>query len=162
VATALLLTACTLFDADTETPRAASDCGPDRVPHESSKVPAVAFPRGRGPVFVGLGTAGVVHYATDRREDEGWHYYKSLWAVTPSYRGPVTIAGGQVGGTERLRFNPGAGLPGQKLTELQFPAEPGTRWRFGPSDTLFRAPGCYAFDVRGDGFRYAITFRAKQ
>jgi hypothetical protein len=161
VLTALLLTACTLLDADTQTPRTAPACGPDRVPRESPQVPAVAFPRGRGPVFVGLGTGEVVHYAADGREDEGWHYYKSLWAVAPTYRGPVIIAGGQVGGTEPLRFNPAARFPGRKLAELRFPAEPGTRWRFGPSDTLFRAPGCYAFDVRGDGFRYAITFRAE-
>jgi hypothetical protein len=121
----------------------------------------VAFPRGSGPVYVGLGTGGAVHYMADGREDDGWYYYKSLWAVAPTYRGLVTITGRQVDGVQSLRFNAGAGFPGQKLSELHFPAEPGEGWRFGPSDTLFRAPGCYAFDVRGNGFRYAIIFRAE-
>jgi hypothetical protein len=160
VVTALLLTSCTLFRGDTEAPRSFT-CGPERVPHESPEAPAVAFPRGSGPVFVGLGTGGIVHYTADRREEEGWHYYKSLWAVAPTYRGPVTITGREVEGTERLRFSAGGAFPGPKLTELRFPAESGSTWRFGPSDTLFRAPGCYAFNVRGDGFRYAITFRAE-
>jgi hypothetical protein len=114
-----------------------------------------------GPVFVGLGTGGVVHYTADGREDGGWYYYKSLWAVAPAYRGQVTITGRQTDGPGLLRFNPAARFPGQKLSELHFPAEPGEGWRFGPSDTLFRAPGCYAFDVRGNGFRYVITFRAE-
>jgi hypothetical protein len=59
----------------------------------------------------------------DGREDAGWYYYKSLWAVAPSYRGPVTITGQQVGGARSLRFNAAAQFPGQKLTELHFPAE---------------------------------------
>lgn len=172
MATALILTACSLFggikseeptpaEADPQTARSDSRCPPDRVPRVSPQVRAVAFPRGEGPVFVGLGTGGVVHYMADGREDGGWYYYKSLWAVAASYRGPVTITGQQVGGARSLRFNAGARFPGQKLTELHFPAERRAGWRFGPSDTLIRAPGCYAFDIRGNGFRYAITFRAE-
>ena len=167
-----LLTACSLFDgtesedskqgkAESPPAQLTSRCGPDRVPRLRPQVRAVAFPRGRGPVFVGLGSGGVVHYTADGREDRGWHYYKSLWAVTPAYRGPVTITGYQVDRSRLLRFNPGAGFPGRKLGELHFPEHRGEGWRYGPSDTLFRAPGCYAFDVRGDGFRYAITFRAE-
>jgi hypothetical protein len=114
-----------------------------------------------GPVFVGLGTGGVVHYTSDGREHAGWYYYKGLWAVAPAYRGPVTITGQQTDGPGLLRFNAGARFPGQKLSELRFPAEAGGGWRYGPSDTLFRSPGCYALDVLGDGFRYAITFRAE-
>jgi hypothetical protein len=148
-------------EAESQTGQSGPLCSPDPVPRVRPKVRAVAFPRGRGPVYVGLGTGGVVHYMADAREDDGWYYNKSLWAVAPTYRGLVTITGRQVDGVQSLRFNAGAGFPGQKVSELHFPAEPGEGWLFGPSDTLFRAPGCYAFDVRGNGFRYVITFRAE-
>jgi hypothetical protein len=112
-------------------------------------------------VFVGLGTGGVVHYAVDTRQHRGWYYYKTLWAVSPAYAGAVTVTGVQVDGSGILRFNPGAAFPGRKVRELRFPAQSGEDWRYGPSDTLFRAPGCYVFEVEGDGFRDTITFRAR-
>jgi hypothetical protein len=136
-------------------------CDEGPVPRIRPGVRAVAFPRGDGPVFVGLGTGRVVHYAEDTRQHAGWHYYKTLWAVSPAYAGAVTITGLQVDGGRILRFNPGASFPGRKEKELRFPAQQGEDWRYGPSETLFEAPGCYAFEVEGDGFRYAIMFQAQ-
>jgi hypothetical protein len=113
-------------------------------------------------VFAGLGTGGNVHYEEDGIHDHGWYFYKTLWAVAPSYEGSIRISGHEVDGVHELRFNAGSGLQGAKLRRLVIPADEGaTRgWRYGPSNTLIRAPGCYAFKISGDGFTEWVTFIA--
>jgi hypothetical protein len=111
-------------------------------------------------VYVGLGTGGVVHYTEDNLEHEGWYYHKTLWAIAPEYTDPVTISGHQVDGPGELRFNPAGEFPGQQLERLEVP-EGSDEWRYGPSDTLLRAPGCYVFDIRGPGLMRSITFLAR-
>jgi hypothetical protein len=130
------------------------------VPRTRSGIGAVAFPRGDGPVYVGLGTGGVVHYTDDNLEHEGWYYHKTLWAIAPEYTDVVTISGHQVDGPGALRFNPAGGFPGQQLERLDVPEGTG-EWRYGPSDTLLRAPGCYVFEIRGPELRQSITFEAR-
>ena len=112
-------------------------------------------------MFAGLGTGdGVVRYTVDTKEHDGWYYYKTLWAIAPSYTGKVVITGEHIGGSNELRFNSGTGFPGQKKRELRFPADSAGRWRYGPSATLIKAPGCYAFRVQGDDLDQNIAFRA--
>jgi hypothetical protein len=123
------------------------------------EVRAVAFARGDGPVYVGLGTADKVRYREDTREHEGWYYYKTLWAVAPEYEGRVSVTGHQLDGPDPLLFSTGP-FPGIKLRALEMPPDSSGGWRYGPSDTLIRAPGCYAFEVRGEGFRQVVTFVA--
>jgi hypothetical protein len=168
VAAAALLAACQQGDGgkepsglDSNTRRSAAPCAVEDVPRARPEVRAVAFAYGEGPVFVGLGTGdGMVRYTVDTKEHDGWYYYKTLWAIAPSYAGKLVITGGQIGGSNELRFNPGAGFPGQRQPELRFPADDSGKWRYGPSDTLIRAPGCYAFRVRGDGLEQSIAFKA--
>lgn len=147
------------LEADTR--RSAAPCPVESVPRVRSEVRAVAFAYGEGPVFVGLGTGnGVVRYTVDTKEDDGWYYYKTLWAIAPSYTGNVVITGRQIGGPNELRFNAGTGFPGQKQLELRFPADDSGKWRYAPSDTLIRAAGCYEFRVKGDDFEQIIAFKA--
>lgn len=108
-------------------PRAAQTCGKRGAlssrerSSTGSEVRAVAFAYGEGPVFVGLGTGGgVVRYTVDTKKHDDSYYYKTLWA---SYTGSVVITGEQIGGSNGLRFNAGAGFPGQKQLELRFPAD---------------------------------------
>jgi hypothetical protein len=136
-------------------------CDKGPIPHERKDVKNIAFARGDGPVFVGLGTAGVVRYTVDAREHEGWYYNKTLWAISPRYQGEVTISGEQLDGPEELRFNPAAGFPGEKLSQLEFESSDAAEWRYGPSDTLIRADGCYAFRIEGEGFVEWVTFIAR-
>jgi hypothetical protein len=138
---------------------APGDCSRLPVPFRRSEVPAVAFARGDGPVYVGLGTAGEVRYREDTRQHDGWYYYKTLWAVAPGYEGPVSVTGHQLDGPNSLMFGTG-GFPGTKLGRLEMSPDRSPGWRFGPSDTLIRAPGCYGFEVVGEGFRERITFVA--
>lgn len=111
-------------------------------------------------MYVGLGTGGVVHYTEDNLEHRGWYYHKTLWAIGPDYTGPLTISGHQVDGSGELRFNPAGGFPGKQLGRLSIAADSG-EWRYGPSDTLFQGPGCYVFEIRGEGLRQSITFLAR-
>jgi hypothetical protein len=156
----LLAAAVACTDRDSPS-RQGPACSTEPVPRTRSDVPAVAFARGPGPVFVGLGTPGVVRYTEDTKQHEGWYYYKTLWAISPGYHGEVTIAGHQVDGPNELLFNDGSGFPGTKLSELHFPASPGRRWRFGPSETLIRAPGCYELRMEGEGFLDRVMFIAR-
>jgi hypothetical protein len=116
-------------------------------------------------VFVGLGTARVVRYTEDTREHEGWYYYKTLWAISPRYEGAVIVTGEQLDGSNELRFNAASGFPGEKLSALEFEesdgAGSGHGWRYGPSETLIRADGCYAFRIEGDDFVDWVTFIAR-
>ena len=110
---------------------------------------------------MGLGTSGVVFYTLDNQEHGGWYYHKTLWGVSPQYRGAISIIGRQVGGKQELRFNPGAGFPGANATSLLMPSGDSGTWRYLPSDTLIRAPGCYAFHITGEGVSQTVTFMAE-
>jgi hypothetical protein len=161
--------ACHREGASEEQPVLGADAGRSQAPCRVETAPqsrpdagAVAFAYGEGPVFVGLGTGdGVVRYTVDTRSHDGWHYYKTLWAIAPTYAGEVVITGKQIRGSTELRFNPGARFPGQSELQLRFRPDDSGKWRYGPSDTLIRAPGCYAFHVAGQGFRQTIAFEAR-
>jgi hypothetical protein len=140
---------------------APKECSREPIPLQSEEVRAVAFARGTGPVFVGLGTAGAVHYTEDTREHRGWYYNKTLWAISPRYQGAVIVTGEQLDGSNELRFNASSGFPGEKLSALKFEESNGAKWRYGPSDTLIRADGCYAFRIAGDDFVDWVTFIAR-
>jgi hypothetical protein len=137
-------------------------CPVEGLPRARPGVGAIAYAYGEGPVFAGLGTGdGVVRYTVDTRSDDGWHYYKTLWAISPTYEGEVVITGHEIGGPNELRFNAAARFPGRKELDLRFPPDDSGRWRYGPSDTLIRAPGCYAFHVDGEGFEQTIALEAR-
>jgi hypothetical protein len=84
------------------------------------------------------------------------------WASTPSYRGPVLIRGGELGGAHPVGFGEGH-VPYDELQLLKpgasSPGAPaGTReW---PSYTRVRTAGCYAYQVDGTTFSTVIVFRA--
>jgi hypothetical protein len=123
-------------------------------------VRAVAFAYGDGPVYVGLGSAnGVVRYTVDTQKHGGWYYYKTLWAIAPGYTGGVVISGSAIGSNALLRFS-GGGFPGKPQPQLRFRPDDSGKWRYGPSDTLIRAAGCYVFHIEGEDFEQSIAFRA--
>jgi hypothetical protein len=147
----------------TDARRSQAPCRVETAPQSRPDAGAVAFAYGEGPVFVGLGTGdGVVRYTVDTRSHDGWYYYKTLWAIAPTYAGEVAITGKQIRGSTELRFNPGARFPAHELLRLRLPPDDSGKWRYGPSDTLIRAPGCYAFHVVGEGLRETIAFEARE
>lgn len=154
-----------LAAASPEESVAASDapkrCSRENVALEREDVRGIAFARGSGPVFVGLGSPNIVNYTQDTKQHDGWYYYKTLWAISPEYEGAVTVTGERLDGSEELRFNAASGFPGEKLQKLKFEESVVREWRYGPGDTLIRADGCYAFRIEGEGFVEWVTFVAR-
>lgn len=124
--------------------------------------PAIAIALGPGPVYPVMGMEapppsprGVV----DLREEElrGDRYWrKTLWAVAPTYSGPVLIRGGGIDPDSEVHF----AYDDNVLTELTMRQESGKKWRYGPSLTVLPGPGCYAFQVDGTSFSIVIVFEA--
>ncbi|HEX2295717.1 MAG TPA: hypothetical protein VHN37_10455 [Actinomycetota bacterium] len=121
----------------------------------------MAFPRGPGPAYVGLGTGGVVYYARDAREHRGWYYNKVLIGISPDYRLGMSVNGRRRDGREIVRWHNGR-FPGEPTVVLDIPADEGGRgWRFVAGDILIRAPGCYVIRLEGSDFLEEVRFRAE-
>lgn len=117
---------------------------------------------GPGPVYPIL-PSGTLHLSYEGGfAGSGWGGQKVLWVTDFAYNGPVLIRGRQLDGPNELRFDDGT----DPATEIQIPQGPtGTSgggfpagWRQRPSFTRARATGCYAYQVDGQTFSYAIVF----
>src|SRR5215212_6843127 len=94
-----------------------SVCGRCRRSATARGVPSVAFPLGSGPVYVGLGAAHGIAPLVDDTRRNGVYFHKTLWAVSPRYRGPLLIRGRSVAGSGVLRFQLGM------QRELRWPSD---------------------------------------
>jgi hypothetical protein len=140
------------------------------VTHPVREVSAVfGAAQGPGPIYpVGLSANGVLTFIWPPPPGSvyppGWGGGKVLWIGAPAYTGPILIRGIRLEGDSPLGFQAGAAHPA--LPELQF--APGrslnpsvTRWRNWPSETLLKAPGCYAWQIDGTTFSTVVVFKAK-
>ena len=96
--------------------------------------------------------------SADLRDDpvrSGWYFHKTLWAVAPRYSGPLVIRGVSLGRARPVRFD---AVPRKRLV---FPRIASRTWRYAPTSTLLRGPGCYAFQVDGLTFSRTIVFEAR-
>ena len=91
-----------------------------------------------------------------------WKAARVTWVAAGGYPGPVLIRGRQVGGSGAVGFGEGR----TPYDELQLLAQgsgapsvsgQGRAWL---SFTRLRRAGCYAYQVDGTSFSYAIVFRA--
>jgi hypothetical protein len=121
--------------------------------------PHFGFGLGNGPAYPALGPDGVLNYGGGRKEG-GWFYFKVLWYVSPDYSGPIFVRGGQLDGSNRLRFNEGADPPTELLLQGGGTVVGAPGWRHWPSYTRVRAPGCYAYQADGQDFSQVIVFQA--
>ena len=124
---------------------------------------------GPGPVYlmavVGASPASGISIALSARDNLGRYAQKTPWAIDRSYGGPMLVRGARIDRRGAVRFAFGHG---QHLRELYWndgadqglPPEP--RYRFLPSETLFRAGGCYAFQVDGTSFSRVIVVRVRR
>lgn len=125
---------------------------------------------GRGPAFpTGLGAGARPLFGFEHPpqpgsgwEASGWGGNKNIWVISPSYGGPVLVRGRQLDGPNEIRFENGrpaftreSALHPSRDLRLHGPEPYGN-----PSTTRLRAPGCYAFQIDGRGFTYAIVFEA--
>ena len=121
-------------------------------------VPGVARPLGKGPAYPSLGSATGLAGLADDLVKAGWHLHKTLWAISPRYRGPVLIRGARLDAPGGLRFDL------RIARELRLPpleAGEASKWRYAPSYTAVRSPGCYALRIDGTGFRSLVAFEIR-
>jgi hypothetical protein len=119
--------------------------------------PNSAFPLGPGPVYPNLGNASAIAGGGGDVIKDGWDFHKTLWAIAPSYRGPVLVRGRALRGAATLRFeHPWNGA----LRLPALPAGASRRWRYAPTDTLFSRSGCYGYQIDGTGFSTVVVFEA--
>ncbi|HUB40694.1 MAG TPA: hypothetical protein VMA72_17750 [Streptosporangiaceae bacterium] len=88
---------------------------------------------------------------------------KVLWFGAPSYSGPVLIRGARLDGNSPVAFQLG---DSRALPEMQLPPGPSENlsasgWRNWPSQTLLKAPGCYAWQIDGTNFSTVVVFKAE-
>lgn len=90
---------------------------------------------------------------------------KTLWVAQKAYGGPVLIRGRQLDGPGTLAFS--SDSTGPRNAEMQLTGNGAhnlsgaDEWRQWPSLTYAPGPGCYAFQVDGDGFTDTIVFAVR-
>jgi hypothetical protein len=134
----------------------------EKCPTESGRIVDQAFGLafGRGPVYAAaLGKNGTLQFSPPERFDsERWGGNKVLWLVGPESRGPLLIRGRRLDKPALVRFDEGNVPPGSiRLGAVGAGLEPA--WRNRPSYTRVQGLGCYAWQIDGRGFSYAIVFR---
>lgn len=126
----------------------------------------------RGPVYAGL--PGIPRILTlslpgpgSSTESRPWVEALITWVGKRRYRGPVLVRGGRLDGQGRIGFGGGT----SPEFELRLPAgtwaDAGTGgrdrsvsgWRIAKVESRFRSAGCYAFQVDGRKFSYALPFQ---
>lgn len=120
---------------------------------------------GGGPAFPVLGATvrpSVLAYGPPQNfQSQAWGGQKVLWAIAPTYSGPVLIRGRQVDGPHDLRFDLGAsGDPPPPELALVAANLDANGWSSLPSHTRVQAAGCYAYQVDGTTFSVVIVFQA--
>jgi len=89
----------------------------------------------------------------------GWRGTKTPWYLR-SYDGPLLVRGARLDGSGAIRF---AKVDGQHLRQLRFAAVENNgvegKWRFLASAPLFRAKGCYGFQIDGTTFSRVVVMR---
>lgn len=121
--------------------------------------PATAFGFGGRPAYAVLGAQGPISLAGDVVRD-GATFQKTLWAIAPSYQGPLLIRGARLDRPGSVRFHLGGPIRGElRLLPALFGSH---GWRYQPSDTLLPGPGlgCYGLQVDGSSFTEVIVFAA--
>jgi hypothetical protein len=117
----------------------------------------VTWPLGPGPAYPAIGSPNGVANLKDDLVKKDWYLHKTLWAISPRYRGPLLIRGRRLDGPGMLRFRFGLARE-LKLHKLRPSAQ--SQWRYAPSHTALREPGCYGFQVDGTDFTEVIIFQA--
>jgi len=123
--------------------------------------PTIAAPQtqgmtfGRGPVYAVIFGASheVIPFPT--AGPDGIFIQKVQWLTNRSYRGKVTVSGHRLDG-------PGVAFVGGYPPDLSSVSwsVPGLNGYFEPGVAAVRTPGCYQWDVVGNGFSYKIVFNA--
>jgi hypothetical protein len=119
----------------------------------------VYFTLGSGPAYPVLGTRNGIANLTSEERHGGLYWHKTLWAIRPSYRGPLLVRGRRLDSGDVVGFSLGGGRRDDELRLVPANARP--QWRYAPTDTVFPAVGCYAFQIDGTTFSSSVVFLAR-
>ena len=121
----------------------------------------VAIALGDGPAYPVLGMevappapGGVVPLFSNERRG-GVYQHKTLWAVSPDAPGDLVVRGVSLRTGAPLRFL----IDKEKVDHLNL-TDPDGEWGYRVTETLLPGPGCYAFQVSGEGVNDQIVFSA--
>jgi hypothetical protein len=111
---------------------------------------------------------GVIDITHSPPDSDGWRRQKTPWLLPRSYRGPVLVRAARIDAPGAIAL---AKVHTDHLRELRYATgfSNGYRdrsngfngsYRFLASTTLFRTPGCYAFQIDGRTLSAVIVMRA--
>lgn len=128
----------------------------------SGSIDGVAF--GPGPVRLlvameDLGTLLAGNIGLLPSDTPGWFAFKSNWIVAPSYQGPIIVRAKRIDGPGRVALLGGA-APGPLVVPPGPTINDYSRTRTAPVGTYVAGPGCFAFQVDGNGFSEHIVVNA--
>jgi hypothetical protein len=125
---------------------------------------------GRGPVRLLLADRGDIHrghVVLGRTQAPGWSALQTLWFATPGYDGPFVVRAARVGArgpiavqADQTGLGPGRGA---LIVAAGPTANTQDGYRSMPGSTWVRSPGCYAWQIDGQGFSETVvadTFNA--
>lgn len=124
---------------------------------------------GNGPVYLVSEaiTNPVIFLGADSIDPgSSWKISKVFWEVSSTYAGPSIIRGGQIDGTNALKFNGGLGQTAGNnqgtepiLPELRLQGDPHGQWKTYLSFVRIQQAGCYAFQIDGQNFSESIVIK---
>jgi hypothetical protein len=110
---------------------------------------------------VDLAATQKVLSATQRSKASGWSAIQTLWLSVPGYDGPFVVRGRSLSGTGSMAVVPDSTGVAHGSGPLVVPAGPtmntGDGYRTVPGSTWVTAPGCYGWQVDGNGFSEVIV-----
>jgi hypothetical protein len=122
---------------------------------------------GNGPVRVLLADRGnISHGRVDLGESKapGWSALQTLWFAMPGYDGPFVVRAARLGTRGPIEVQPNSTSLGPGRGPLMIAAGPTLNTQAGyrtvPGSTWIRSPGCYAWQVDGQGFSEVIVVDA--
>jgi hypothetical protein len=124
---------------------------------------------GEGPIHPVAGQNVLLGFFAYEQREDAWYRFKTLWLATGKYKGAAVIRGGRIDGLGELRFQRGDATSVPESV-LRLPADRGWAWGPGygaetrqfPSLTMIDSPGCYAWQVDGEGFSFHVVFSAEE
>jgi hypothetical protein len=111
---------------------------------------------GQGPVYALIHNPQAVRLWSRWHGIGSWYATPIAWTVDNRYRGPVLIRGRQLDGPARMQFQ--TAVPGPRRVSVRLrPPRPSQPRRSLTTEIRVPGPGCYGWQIDGDGFSQAIV-----
>ncbi len=136
-------------------------------------VPAFPLAAGTSPVYVqGTGPRLTLPFTPAESFPDAtsnWGGIKAIWAIAPSYTGPILLRGARLDGVGAVRFNGGLGQlrgnnegtePIQNDLRLHGGSAGPGNWSLWTTFFRLQSAGCYGLQLDGENFTQILIFQA--